>query len=467
MAEISIPLAGPTYTARSLPVGAQVTKNFYVEVDPSANEPTALMPFPGCKSFAVAGSTGSRGMGTFNGKAYSVSGTELYSVNQDGTSTLIGTIAGTKRIKTVDDGSNLVITNGAGKPYAYDGTTLTQGTDSDLPNANTVAYINDRVIYDRPGGLSFADLDTPLTVNSANVLDTNTRVGDNDCQATITHRQQVYGICRKTTEPSYFTSSGTPPYSRVNNGVQEIGTDSPYSVAYNKDFIYFLGADRNIYQISGVSNRAIGNPAIGQAIQGYSTITDAYAFCFNFDSQFFYLLTFPTEGATWLWNQNADVWTSLGYDVSGGAHLISGYAYIYGKHLVSDRRNGNIYELDFSTYTDNGDTIQRVRTTRTISSKDIGAPGRQLFMSNLKLVIESGVSLVSGAAEIIMEYSDDDGRTWSSERWLSIGEQGDFTYLLEWSNLGSFYKRMFRFTMSDPVKWVLISLDAEVELGIG
>jgi Neuraminidase (sialidase) len=88
-------------------------------------------------------------------------------------------------------------------------------------------------------------------------------------------------------------------------------------------------------------------------------------------------------------------------------------------------------------------------------------------MNSLQLVIESGASLVTSEATVMMQYSDDNGRTWSSERWANIGEQGDYTYKLEWLGLGSFYNRMFRFSMSDPIKWVLISASADVEMGLG
>lgn len=462
---INIPLAGPTYASRSTSVSAQHTKNFYIEADPQANEQAALMPFPGLKSFSSAGNGPIKGLQIYKGTVYCVSGSELYSVNSVGVSTLIGTVNCGDRVSMVEDDNNLVIATGTTKPYEYDGT-LTLGTDADLPTANTVAEINDRVIYDDITGIAFADLNTPLTVNSANVLSTNTRSGTNPCVAVVTHKQQVYAFCKKTIEVSYFTGTGTPPYSRVNNATQETGTEAPYTVTYNKDYIYYLGSDRNVYQLSGFSSRPISNPAIGKEIENYETVSDAYGYCFNFDSQFFYLLSFPTEGHTWLFNQNVGIWTNLGYDVSGGASLISGYTYAYGKHLVGDRRNPNIYELDFSTYTDNGDTIQRIRTTRSISGKDFGIPGKRLFMSSLRLLIEPGQSLVTAESQIIMQYSDDDGKTWSSERWLYIGDQGDNTYQIEWFGLGSFYKRMFRFIMSDAIKWVLVSLEADVEVGL-
>jgi hypothetical protein len=66
-----------------------------------------------------------------------------------------------------------------------------------------------------------------------------------------------------------------------------------------------------------------------------------------------------------------------------------------------------------------------------------------------------------------MEYSDDNGKTWTSSLgFLNIGQQGDYEHVIEWHQLGTFYNRMFRFTMTDPVKWVLIDAIADVEVGI-
>ncbi len=464
MPSISVPLVGPTYSNRSLSVGNQHTQNFYIEAN-QQGEAAALMPFPGLKSFATAGTGAARGLVDFNGTLYAVTGTELYSVTSTGASTLIGTIQGSGRVSMVYDGTNIVIATGSSKPYIYDGSALSKGSDADLPNAKTVAHINQRVIYEKSNGIAFADLDDPLVVDSANILLANTR--SDNVQAVVTHRQQVVTFGNRTIEPSYFSGVGNPPYSRINNSVQEIGTESPYSVATNKDFIYFLSSDRRVYRMSGLNSQPIDNPAIGRAIQDYSSISDAFGVCITHDGQNWYLLSFPAAGATWLFNESTGLWTSLSYGADGAQHLISDYVYIYGRHLVSDRRNGNIYELDPETFTDNGDVIQRRRVTRNIDSRTLGAqPGKRLFMSKLMLEIEPGASLVSGESTIIMQYSDDDGKTWSTERWMNIGEQGDFTRELVWSGLGHFYKRRFRFTVTDPSNWVFIRLIANVELGL-
>jgi hypothetical protein len=88
-------------------------------------------------------------------------------------------------------------------------------------------------------------------------------------------------------------------------------------------------------------------------------------------------------------------------------------------------------------------------------------------MDRLELMIETGQSLVTSDADIIMQFSDDNGRSWSTERWASVGQQGDFTYKLEWFSLGMFKNRMFRFTMTDPIKWVILSAVADIEGGYG
>lgn len=465
MPTIPIPLVGPTYTNRSLPVSAQVTSNFYVEVNHGGDETVSLQPFPGLKPFAVAGTGKNRGLGVRDGVLYTVSGTELYSISSLGASTLIGTIPGLNRCKLVDDSANnLVITNGQGKPFSYDGSTLIQGTDSDLPNASTVAYINDRVIYESSTGLSFSDLNAPLTVNSANVLKANTKVDNTLAVAALD--QQVFTFGSKSIEPAYFVGSGTPPYSRVNNAVKSVGTIAKHSVSTNNNFIYFLDNLRQPSRISGLTVQQIGNPAIGQAIEKYTVIDDCFTVCLTFDNQNFCLFSFPSADESWLFSEQSGLWNNLSFANGLRQHLISDYQYIYGKALVADRRNGNIYELDHDTYTDNGETIYRQRDTVSINSKDIAIPGRKMFMTSLQLVIEPGASLVTEEATIIMQYSDDNGRSWSSERWAQIGEQGDYTYIVKWFGLGDFHNRMFRFTMSDPINWVLISAHGDVEMGI-
>lgn len=463
---VPIPLIGPTYTNRSLPVSAQVTRNFYVEFNPLAQEIVSFNPFPGLKPFST-GTGFNRGMGRLDEVLYTVSANNLVKVSSTGVQTVIGAIEGNDRCSLDEDQvGNLVIATGVGKPFQYDGTTLTQGTDVDLPNASTVTYINRRMVYDGVGGdIAFSDLSDPLVVNSANVIIAEAK--PDDMKAVFAYKQQVYGFGANSIQPLYNSGVGNPPYTFVLNATQEIGIDAIHSIASNEKFAYYLGSDLIVYQLSGLTSNPIGNPAIGQAISKYSGTDDAFGVTFTLDNQNFYLLSFPTGNETWLFNEAAGIWTNLAFGTDGSQHLISDHQFIYNKHLVADRRNGNIYELDFDTFTDNGDLIQHQRDTIAINGKTFGRAGAKVFMDRIGIEIETGTSLVSAESQIIMTYSDDNGRTFSSERFLPIGAQGEFTHKLDWFGLGDFYTRMFRFTMSDDIKWVLISMDTDVELDIG
>ncbi len=468
MATVSVPLIGPTYTNRSLPVSAQVTRNFYPEVNEQSNEPLAFQPFPGLKPFATTEGF-NRGSGVFNDELYVVSGNTLNKISSSGIATAIGTISGSRRCSLKDEGSNLVITTGQTKPYAYDGTALTLGTDPSIPNANTATFINQRIVYDGFNNqIVFADLGNPLSVESKNIALAESN--PDDTEAVFAHRQTVYVFCEESIEPWYNSGAGNPPYDRISGSLQEVGTLSPNSVAGSKDFVYFLGNDLIPYRIYGLATQSIGNPAIGNAIRGYSATSDAFGLTFTFDNLDFYLMSFPSGNETWLFNEQSGSWTNISFGVDGAQHLISSHEFVYGKHLVTDRRNGNVYELDFDTFTDNGDVIQRQRDTDKINGRTFGQPGHRVFMSRLELMLETGVGLLSGQGQdpkIIMQYSDDGGRSWSNERWQQVGNLGRYSTKVEWFGMGWFYDRIFRFKMSDPVKWTLISLHADVELDRG
>lgn len=467
MPNVPIPVVGNTYTSRSLPVSAQVTRNFYLEAGQDSENQVTLQPFPGLTLFAATGVGTNRGVGVFNNEFYAVTGATLYKVSSAGVTTTIGTIPGFNRCVLTEDTARLVIATGSTKPYMYDGTTLTAGTDADLPNAATVAYIRNRVVYDgNNSDIAFADLGSPLSVNSANITAADSK--PDDMLAVYAFRDQLFGFGETSIAPYYNSGSSNPPYALIQNAVQEIGIKAPYSLASNYRSLYFLGSDLMVYRIGAIQPEPIGNPSIGQAIAQYLTPEDAYGQCFSFNNQSFYLLTFPGN-ASWLYTEGLG-WTNLAEGTDGAPHLISGYANCYGKHLVGDRASGNIYEFDFNSFQNNGNSIDRQRDTIKISGKELGFPGKRIFMSRLELVVETGVGIITGQGSdprIMMSFSDDGGRTWSPEQWGYLGQMGSFTYSQNpvWHSLGSFYERMFRFRVSDPVKTVIISANADIEVG--
>lgn len=65
--------------------------------------------------------------------------------------------------------------------------------------------------------------------------------------------------------------------------------------------------------------------------------------------------------------------------------------------------------------------------------------------------------------QIILEVSNDGGKTWSAGRSRSLGKIGEYRKLVRWSRLGRSNNRVFRVICSDPVDVAWIAADLDVE----
>ena len=85
-------------------------------------------------------------------------------------------------------------------------------------------------------------------------------------------------------------------------------------------------------------------------------------------------------------------------------------------------------------------------------------------MTALQVVFEQGTGLITGQGsdpQVMMQYSDDGGKTWSHEKWRSIGSIGRYKHRSIWRRLGQFRSRIFRWVIADPVKVVVLSAHGE------
>jgi len=92
---VDIPIVGPSYANRELPLSAQVTKGLFPEINPESRSIISLHAFPGLKEFATTKVGIDRGMHVANDVPYKISGDTLYSIDSSGIETSRGTIAGT------------------------------------------------------------------------------------------------------------------------------------------------------------------------------------------------------------------------------------------------------------------------------------------------------------------------------------------------------------------------------------
>jgi hypothetical protein len=82
--------------------------------------------------------------------------------------------------------------------------------------------------------------------------------------------------------------------------------------------------------------------------------------------------------------------------------------------------------------------------------------------------LETGVGLTMGqgrSPEVILQWSDDAGHTWSNEHRVDVGAIGEYDHRAVWRRLGRSRARVFRVVVSDPVKWAFVDAYLGVRKG--
>jgi hypothetical protein len=461
-----LPLAGPSYTSRSPMLAAQTCKNLYPETNKETPKTVVLMPTPGGKPWSAGSATATaQGLFDWNGSLYKVTDNTLYSVSSEGVQAAIGSIAGSARCAFAGNISQMVIVC-AGNVYSCDGITLTHVAGTDFENPDFVALLNEQALYDgNAGRFCVSDPGALTTIDGLNYATAESE-GDPLVRPYV-FNQRVILFGTKSIEQWFNSGSGNPPFDRIEGSSFPIGLGAGFSVASNREKVYFLGHDRSVYRISSGQPQPVSDIALTNTFQDFTVVADAVGFCFKFQEQEFYLLNFPTQGETWVLHETTGAWFEMTSGILERAHPSTGYAYCYDKHLIEV--GGSVLEWGKNTFTDNGEPIIRERTTANIDSALLGAPpGKRVFMSRLELIVQTGVGLVTGQGsdpKILMAFSIDGGRTWSNERPGSLGVLGDYSIKVEWNGLGSFYNAIFRFRVSDPVFTAFLALAADVEIG--
>ena len=68
-----------------------------------------------------------------------------------------------------------------------------------------------------------------------------------------------------------------------------------------------------VWRASNYLPQRVSNHYVERQIQSYSTVSDATAYAYQEQGHTFYVLNFPTAGATWVWDVLTGVWHERGY----------------------------------------------------------------------------------------------------------------------------------------------------------
>jgi hypothetical protein len=328
-----------------------------------------------------------------------VSGNQFFKLaGLNATPTLLGTVAGTGPVSIADNGTQLFIAAN-GPSYIYNEVTnvFAQITDPDFAGAVTVAYLDGYFVFNQPNS-QLIWVSQLLDGTSVDPLDFASAEGSPDgVVGIIADHRELWVFGTDSVEVWYNSGATDFPLQRIQGAFNEIGCVSAYTIAKMDNGLFWLGTDARgqgiVYRANGYTGQRISTHAIEYAIAQYGNISDAIAYTYQQEGHAFYVLTFPSGNATWVYDVATQAWHErAGFDDGDFMrHRSNCQCNFGGNIIVGDFENGNIYTLDLDVYADNGSIQKWLRSWRALPSGQNNL--KRTAHHSLQLNCESGVGL--------------------------------------------------------------------------
>ena len=504
-----IPLNGQSYESRSVDANAQRTVNWYPEIDPSGKNQLILYPLPGYAQpgyadvdghagygYSIPNGNPPRGILGVNNKVVIAAGTSVYIMTPtaSGNYTTISYVGilttASGNVAMASDGVNVMVLDGSsagGCLVKLDSSSILSSdlntTDADFPQgATTVAFMDGYFIVNDPNktnasgitggffisgvydGTSWAALDYDVA---------NTR-GDT-IQAIVSLHGQLWLIGEVTTEPWYNSGNPLFPFEPINGSAISMGTPAPKSVVSTGESIIMISntefGGAQVVRSDGFNFAKVSNYAIDNKLQSQSgsDIAAATAFVMQYKGHTWYVLTVGTS-FTYAYDLDQNLWFEWTYAGTTGIGPAGHYAYANGIHFIAPSTaapsGDRVYlmELLDNIYSHNGAAITHMRQSPHFHMEE-----RSVFCSTLHLKFEQGgYYTLFTDAQVMLQWSDDGGHTWSTEYWRTVPgyQAGVHNQPITWKRLGRFYSRIWRIKTTDPVRWTMIDAYMDADTGV-
>jgi hypothetical protein len=397
------PILGSAYVARSINAADNRMVNLFPEVIPEGGKEAAFLNrAPGLNFLQTVGTGPIRALWahqTNGSDFYVVSGNQFYKLTGlNATPTLLGNVAGNGPVSIADNGTQLFIAAN-GPSYIYNEVTnvFAQITDPDFPGAVTVAYLDGYFVFNQPNS-QIIWVSQLLDGTSVDPLDFASAEGSPDgVVGLIADHRELWVFGTDSVEVWYDSGAADFPLTRIQGAFNEIGCVSAYTIAKMDNGLFWLGTDARgqgiVYRANGYTGVRISTHAIEYAIAQYGNISDAIAYTYQQEGHAFYVLTFPSGNATWVYDVATQAWHErAGFD-SGEfmRHRSNCQCNFGGNIIVGDFQNGNIYTFDLDVYADNGQIQKWLRSWRALPTGQNNL--KRTAQHSLQLDCETGVGL--------------------------------------------------------------------------
>ena len=419
----------------------------------------------------VANGTGpgvDRGGINWQGSCYRVMGTKLVEVSSTGIVTILGDVGGpTNQLVTFDYSFDELAIASGGRLYYWDGTTLTQVTDPDLGLVLDVVWVDGYFMTTDGEFLVVTELSDPTQVNPLKYG--SSEVDPDPVVALLKLRNEVYALNRNTIEVFDNVGGELFPFARIDGAQIQKGVVGTQACCVFIERIAFLGSGRNeapgIYVGAAATSQKVSTQEVDNILLQYTEAQLALVKLEARNDKSHQHLYVHLPDQTLVYDAAASealqtpVWFILVSTLSGLAqYRARNMVYAYDRWLVGDPQSNNIGYLVQDTGHHWGQQVRWEFGTLIVYNESNGA-----IFNELELVSLTGSIALGKNPQISTSYSLD-GKSYSQEKFISVGTIGNTKKRLAWFQQGHMRNwRIQRFRGDSDAHVSYVRLEAQIE----
>ena len=425
-----------------------------------------LRPAEGIATFG-AGPGIDRGAINWNGVLYRVMGTKLVRVDASGGVTVLGDVGSGGQV-TLDYSFDVLGIAAGGYLWYWDGAALTSVTDVDIGTVVDALWIAGYWMTTDGTSLVVTELNDRYAVNP---LKYGSAESDPDPVKAIDElRNEAYAFGRYTIEVFENVGGDGFPFARVEGAQVPRGIVGTYAYAPYLNTWAFVGSGRNeapaVYLMVPGDTRKLSTREIDVILAGYSEAELAAVVMEARVSKAHQHLLVHLPDQTWVYDAAASealggtpVWFELGSSVVGhAAYRARNAVWVYDGWIVGDPTSTAIGRMVEDVSTHYGQAVGWEFGTVMLYNE-----GNDAIVHELELVALPG-RVPLGAAPIVWTSYSLDGETWSQERHIFAGSQGQRAKRLQWRTQGRLGQyRMQKFRGTSDAHLPIARLEARLE----
>ena len=457
---IRVPVIEGTSGGTPLASSPQRAANMFPVVSNAAKFGATWKNCPGWKEWLCVGHNPLRAGIVFKKLLYVVSEDIVYQISKNKTFKIVGRIGSkTGPVSMAEDGINMLIAD-ENQMYRWNETVFELVSLPFLRPRSLINHDGHFIAHEFDSGRFFISDKFDGTTWDALQFATAEDKSDNIVQLLSDRLLWIYGDI--STQP-YNNNGQQFPFTPNLQGRIIYGMAGTATAVRLDNTNYWLAqseyGDVKVVRANGFAPQAVSTPEIEEEISSFTRIDDAYARAMMWEGHEWYILIFPSEKRTFVYDTNG-FWFEWGkYDNERNVvvdHPMVAYV-SFERLALFLSEDGCIYQIDNDTYKQGDDNMVREWVTRVQNVDE-----QRIFVN--KLILDMRTGMANSNIEMCVSY--DGGNTFGNWQTRTTGNEGVYTSRVQWDRLGSGYNVVFKFRVTDDVPTEIMSciVDADVEI---